>query len=233
MAETGPPQGPLLALDTATPQASVAVGVAGRVLAEVMLGVDVRHSEALLPAIAFVLDQARLKPAELTGVAVGSGPGSFTGVRIAAATAKGLVHGLGTQLFAYPSLLVLAAGAATRDRAVCALFDARRGEVYAACYRFPGMDAVVTELAPAGMGVDSVLEHTLALDPLYVGEGARLFAERITARGGIVAEVPLAVPRASSLLWLTWRAPLAGRVRHPASWEPAYLRPSGARPPAR
>jgi tRNA threonylcarbamoyladenosine biosynthesis protein TsaB len=70
-------------------------------------------------------------------VIVGAGPGSFTGVRVAAATARGLAHGLGVPLYAYSSLAAVAMETGL-DGNVCALFDARRGEVYAACYESSG-----------------------------------------------------------------------------------------------
>ncbi|MGH7576190.1 MAG: tRNA (adenosine(37)-N6)-threonylcarbamoyltransferase complex dimerization subunit type 1 TsaB, partial [Longimicrobiales bacterium] len=99
----------LLAIDTATSMGSVAIGDGDRVLAELTLGVGTRHSAALLPAIRFALEHAGLEPGQIDGVVVGAGPGSFTGVRIAAATAKALVHATQRPLYAYSTLLALAA----------------------------------------------------------------------------------------------------------------------------
>jgi len=232
---TGPdlPAGPLLALETATPLGSVAIGEAGRIRAEIVAGVEIRHSEALLPAIAFALERAGLDRSGLCGVVVGAGPGSFTGVRIAAATAKGIAHGLGIPLIAHSSLAALAAGGAAGERAVCALFDARRAEVYAACYRFPGSHGMVTELEPSALSIDEAIRRTRRLNPLYVGDAALMHADAICAAGGTVGAAPLAVPRASALLWLAWRTQGAGRVGNAAAWRPAYVRPPGATPPAR
>ena len=216
---------PLLALDTSTPVGSVAVGRADRLLAEVVMGVALRHAEALMPAIAFALERAGLTPAGLGGIVVAGGPGSFTGVRIAGAAAKGLARALDVPLFAYSGLLALAAGAAACDTPICALFDARRGEVYAACYRFDA--GVHTLLAPGPRALAAVLEEMTPLRPLFVGDGALAHRSAIEAAGGRVAPVHLAVPRAASLLWLVDVEP-TGRVADAAAWEPAYLRPSGA-----
>lgn len=217
-----------LALETATPAGSVAVGRGDEVLAEVMLGTERRHAEALLPAVKSALEQADLDASAIGAVVVGAGPGSFTGVRIAAATAKGLVHALGVPLFAYSSLAAVAAGAATGERALCALFDARRDEVYAACYRFGGPQGMITEREPAALRVGDVLALTRGLDPIYIGDGALANADRIRAAGGTVAPAPLAQPRASSLLWLARVAPGSGRIPNAAEWQPDYVRPPGA-----
>ncbi len=219
--------GPFLAIDTSTPVGSVAVGRAGRLLAEVVMGVAVRHAEALMPAIEFALERAGLRPSALAGVVVAGGPGSFTGVRIAGAAAKGLARALAVPLFAYSGLLELAAGSAARDGPVCALFDARRGEVYAACYRFDGDHAPTTLLAPGPRALTAVLRELAGVGALYVGDGALAHRDTIAAGGGRVGAAHLAVPRAASLLWLVDADP-AGRVQDVAAWEPAYRRPSGA-----
>jgi tRNA threonylcarbamoyladenosine biosynthesis protein TsaB len=218
---------PLLAVDTASPVGSVAVGTADRVLSEVTLGVGTRHSEALLPAVRFALEQARIAADDLAGVVVGAGPGSFTGVRIAAATAKGLVRGLHVPLLAYSSLLCLAAAVAQDGTPVCALLDARRGEVYAACYRFPGFGRPQTLLQPVARDVGSVVRDVAALRPVFAGEGAVRYQDRI-GDAGPIAPAHLAFPRAAALLWLAAADPAAGRVHSPAHWSPDYLRASGA-----
>lgn len=239
-----------LALDTATPLGSVAVGRAGRVRSEVATGVRARLAESLLPSIERAMADGGVTRAEVAGIVVGSGPGSFTGVRIAAATAKGLCRALGTPLLAYSSLAALAAGVACDDGPVWALLDARRGEVYAACYRFPALERLEVVVEPRVVGLDVLLADA-ALEPggetasgddpaaggraqsggvsaRFVGEGALRYGEAIRAAGGWVAPPHLASPRAAALLWLAELAPDAGRVDDPGAWEPDYLRGSGA-----
>lgn len=223
----GPAAGLALALDTSTPLGGAALGRHGTLLGEVALGVRSRHSEALLPAIDFLFRSADVTAADLDAIVIGEGPGSFTGVRIAAATAKGFAHARDIPLLAFSSLAAAAASAAQADRPVCALFDARRDEVYAACYRFPGLARMETLLEPSPRPLDAVLEDTLALRPLYAGEGAIRHADAIRAAGGDVAPPHVGAPRAAALLWLAALAGDAARV-NAAEWEPAYLRPSGA-----
>ena len=217
----------LLALDTSTPVGSVAVGRGDRLLAEVVMGVAVRHAEALMPAIEFALRQAGMEPAALNGIVVAGGPGSFTGVRIAGAAAKGLARALDVPLYVYSGLLSLAAGAAASDRPVCALYDARREEVYAGAWAFAPDAAPSLVLEPAARALDQVIEALAARAPLFVGDGALKHRARLEAAGGRVAPAHLAVPRAAALLWLA-RVEPAGRLQDRAAWEPAYLRPSGA-----
>ncbi|HEX6940319.1 MAG TPA: tRNA (adenosine(37)-N6)-threonylcarbamoyltransferase complex dimerization subunit type 1 TsaB [Longimicrobiales bacterium] len=219
---------PYLAIDTSTALGSVAVGRADALLAEVVVGVSTRHSESLLPAIDFALRSAGLEPRALGGVVVAGGPGSFTGVRVAAATAKGFVRALGVPLFAYSGLLALAAAAGAGETAVCALFDARRGEVYAGCWRFPGDGAVEVVMPPRAAPVEQVVRELAAAAPRYVGEGALRYRARIEAAGGRVAPGHQAAPRAGALLWLADVAPGAGTVADPRSWEPEYIRAAGA-----
>lgn len=214
----------LLGIETSTVTGSVALGDGTSVLAEVVLGVQSRHAESVLPAVEFALGVAGATLGDVDGVVVGAGPGSFTGVRVGAATAKGLVRGRGVPLFAYSGLLAVAASVAFAP--VCALFDARRGEVYGACYR---VGAEVTEvLAPGARVLDDVLDAVVGLDPLFAGDGALRYRAAIEARGGRVAPAHMAVPRASALIWLATMFPDRGRVAQPASWEPAYLRDPGA-----
>lgn len=219
----------ILALDTSTSIGSVAVGVDGRIAAETVVEVGPGHSSALLPAVDATVRAAGTGPRELTGVVVGGGPGSFTGVRIAAATAKGMVAALGVPLWAYSGLLATAAASWTPERAVCALFDARRRDVFAACYRFGGGELVEEVMAPEALALDELLERFREEPPLFTGEGALLHREEIQRDLGTgVAPPHLAYPRAAALLWLREVSPDMGWVDDPAGWEPEYARASGA-----
>ncbi|CAN5352266.1 tRNA (adenosine(37)-N6)-threonylcarbamoyltransferase complex dimerization subunit type 1 TsaB [soil metagenome] len=226
---SAPPAGPLLALDTSTAVGSVAVGEDGAASAEEVIRMGKQSSAELLPAIDRVLRAAGLQPADLAGVVVGGGPGSFTGVRVAAATAKGLAHALEIPLRAPSSLLAVAAVCAADPREVCALFDARRGDVYAAAYRFGG-GVPQERLAPVAIALHELLaRYRDAEPPLFTGEGALLHAARIREElNAEIAPAHLAVPRASALLWAACAAPELTRVVDAAAWEPLYLRAAGA-----
>ncbi len=221
---------PLLAIEASTDFGSVAVGGAGGVLAEVGTGGRAGHSSQLLPAADRAMRAAGLRPEGLGGVVVGGGPGSFTGIRIAGATAKGIARAREIPMYAYSSLLVTAANAWAHDGPVCALADARGRDVYAGCYRFG--ETVEVEDAPAAMSIDDVIARYAEREgvrPLFVGEGAVRHRDEIVGRlGARVADAQFAAPRAGSLIWLAARTPGIGLVADPSSWEPEYLRASGA-----
>ena len=217
-----------LAIETSTPLGSIAVGNGDNVLAEIALGEQTRHSEQLLPAIDFALRAAHVDRRELQRIVVGGGPGSFTGLRIAAATAKGMAMALNIPLFAYSGLAALAAGVGSTDKIVCALFDARRGEVYGACYRFPDSSHMETIMEPAPRLLADMIPMLDVQATVFVGDGAQRNAEMLTSSGARIAPAHFATPRAGALLWLSDMMPKAGVVENIAQWEPMYLRDSGA-----
>src|SRR5262249_17522458 len=112
-----------LGIETSTQIGSIALSNGETELSETVLGAHTRHAEALLPALEAMLKSSAATTQDIARIAVGGGPGSFTGLRIAAATAKGLVHALGVPLYAYSGLLVAAARSELRGKPVCALFD--------------------------------------------------------------------------------------------------------------
>lgn len=224
---SGEGQGPQiwLALETATSVGSVAVWRDG-LATECSFDIRGSASERVLPAVDHALAVTGTLPEEIDALVVGAGPGSFTGVRIAASMAKGWTMARGTPLFAYSSLLALAAGTAVSGP-VCAAFDARRGEVYAACYELSTRGA--TELlAPAAWKLEDLLDDLARRDmkPVFVGEGATAYRERIAEglAGAVVLPEHLGTPRAASLLWLRSVAPQLGHVPQPDQWEPIYVR---------
>ena len=125
----------VLAIEASAQVASVAVQRDEMLLAEQMINGKLTHSETLMPMVQSVMCQAELEPAELDMLAVTVGPGSFTGLRIGAATVKGLALGLDIPVMPLPTLEVLAYGAVLSDGQIVPIMDARRGQVYAALYR--------------------------------------------------------------------------------------------------
>ncbi|MGN6299600.1 MAG: tRNA (adenosine(37)-N6)-threonylcarbamoyltransferase complex dimerization subunit type 1 TsaB [Angustibacter sp.] len=176
----------LLALDTATPAVTVALHDGERVLAEVSEVDARRHAELLAPGIEAVLAQAGATTRDLTGIAVGTGPGPFTGLRVGLVTARTLGATLQVPVHGVCTLDVLAAqavddGAVTEGEFVVAT-DARRREVYWARYSAASSTAAVPQrlsdpavALPADVPVGSL--------PV-VGRGADLYADALGARVG-------------------------------------------------
>ena len=221
---------PRLGIDTATDRATVAVGDAGALWEHAVLDGARRQAGGLLPLVDAVLRRAGVRIADLAAIVVGDGPGSFTGLRVGWALARGLAHERGIPLSAVPSLMAharsAALGAGIGTRAVAACFDALRGQVFAGVYRFGG-DRVVTLLAPDVLTVADLVRRSPESPALATGDGAARYADEI-ARWTGAAPVALgdgAPPAAWSLIAL---AAEARALSDPAAAEPVYGRPAEA-----
>lgn len=218
-----------LAIDTATDVASVAIGSAEQVRAAHSVRGARQHAAQIVPLIQQVLDLAGARLDQIAAVVVGDGPGSFTGLRIGWAAAKGLAHERGLPMLAVPSLLG-AAHAAARGEAgpVAACFDALRGQVFAAIYAFPA-GRVETLVAP-GLFTLAALARVAPVRPLVaVGDGAQRYSDDASNWTG---QAPLALdvlsPVAGSLLALAEREGASRPLDDAASAEPVYGRPAEA-----
>ena len=219
----------LLAIDTATDVASVALGEAGggtETVEENVLGAR-RHAAALVPMVERLLRGAGASLDDVRGIALSDGPGSFTGLRVGAAMVKALVHARQLPLSVAPSLLVRAAGVARNDQLVLAISSALRGELYAAAYRF--VDARIhTELAPSVRTLDELT--ALSVRPeIVVGEAPEDMLFRMQEwTGRAVVGPPVGAPHAARLLELVGRPGGARLVESVPEWEPVYGRPAEA-----
>lgn len=130
----------ILGIESSSPVASVALVSEEKLWGEMTLNTGLSHSEQLLPLIDELLRQTKVELSQLAGIAVSGGPGSFTGLRIGMATAKGLAQGLNIPLLSIPTLLALAYQQAGYSGLVSPVLNARRNEVYTTLFRFNGSD---------------------------------------------------------------------------------------------
>jgi tRNA threonylcarbamoyl adenosine modification protein YeaZ len=204
---------------------SIALGDADAVIESSTLPVRSAHSERMLPAIDEMLRLAGISVGDLEAIVVGSGPGSFTGLRIGAALAKGLCFAGRLPLYAYSSLSAVVAGLSIGGPA-CALIDARGERVFAATFESTGP---LQELAaPRLLDVRDLIAD---LEPLnawtFGGDGAIKHADVLREHGACLLPAELSRPRAEALLWLKSEQ-VQGRVEDTLGWEPEYLLPSAA-----
>ena len=171
----------ILALDASTPVTTVALarGNGREVLAEVSLTAR-GASETLLPAIHAALDLAGEDLGSVGRVLAGVGPGTFTGIRIAAATARALSAGTGIPLSKNSTLDALAAPARSYSGDVLAVLDARRGQVFARRYSEAGPTTGIYCLTPEELSVEG--------GPLVVGDGAVRYRGALSGLGRIPPE---------------------------------------------
>lgn len=216
----------ILAFDTSGPIGSVAVAAEGHVLARALMTRQSGHASALIPTIDAVLKDAGVDLGEIQSVVVGEGPGSFTGVRVAAATAKGLCRALGVPLTSVSSLAA-AAVIADSGSVRYALFDARSERVYGACYRV-GDTMIETVVLPHAGDLDDVLADRPPEGTVFVGEAAEKHRDRIQGAGFAVAESLEHHALADGLIAFLTRSPASAPVDDLSGWEPRYVRASSA-----
>ena len=216
------PTGFYLALDTSGGVGSVAVSAGPEVLARTTLDEQGRHASGLIPAVAEVLDEAGVDRGEVSGVVVGEGPGSFTGVRVAAATAKGLAGAWKVPLWAVSSL---AAGALNAEGSGVryVLFDARGDRVYGACYGV-GANGVETSRPPHGGTLKDILGGDIPIAAVFMGDGAERHRRALEGAGHAVLEAPAGRPTGDALIRFLTLHPEAPPVADPGAWEPRYVR---------
>ncbi|UFJ40958.1 tRNA (adenosine(37)-N6)-threonylcarbamoyltransferase complex dimerization subunit type 1 TsaB [Brevibacillus humidisoli] len=199
----------ILAIDTSNLVLSVAVVDETRMLGEWTTNKQKDHSVRLMDGIAQLLETLELEPEQLDGIAVAHGPGSYTGVRIGVAAAKSMAWSLGIPVVGVSSLEVVAANALGFAGAVVPLFDARRGQVYTACYRSKHTDAWDTVLPERIILLDewlSLLAESLDQESiLFLGDDTALHQETIRSR--LIGRACFAPPafnhaRAAHLGWI-------------------------------
>jgi len=199
-----------LALDASTYEGDVALLDDGQVLAEQAAAMKGRESEQLMPAVAGVLQQAKLDLGVVERVVCGAGPGSFTSLRIAGGIAKGIASGLCLPLFAAPSLALVVAGADPGPGRYLGAIDALRGEFYVALYDVDG-GGCIAEVEPARI--------VAATDVIVVaGEYRARIVSPTDFAGGIRSR-----PRARGATRLEELFAARGPV-DVRGWEPAYGR---------
>jgi tRNA threonylcarbamoyladenosine biosynthesis protein TsaB len=186
----------ILGIDTATAAASVALVEDGKLIAEeiqsnsgkLSTGTLVprgNHAEIVLPLIQSMLAKARVAVADLSGIAVSIGPGSFTGLRVGLATAKGIAYECGLPLVGVSTLHANAARVPNFDGVICSLLDARKNEVYFALFRHDGQDLKrLTEDAMSS--IDGALDqlrnfNRASASLLFIGDGTTTY-EKVLAR---------------------------------------------------
>ena len=217
-----------LAIDTATDVASVAAGTPSGAMESAIVSGARRHAAEIVRLIDQVLRAARTPVSELAGIAVSDGPGSFTGLRIGWAAAKGLVQEREIELRSVPAAMAAALGATSQVGvgAIAVCFDALRGDVYGAIYDV--QPELLSTLVPPTLLTIAELRARAPVTPLaVVGDGAVRYGDDVVAW---CARVPIPLeelpPGAESLLRLVARRDV-GHVIDQTS-EPVYGRPAEA-----
>lgn len=220
----------LLAIDTATRMASLALHDGACVRAELSWESLDHHTVELAPRIAGMLAQLEAKVEELAGIAVSLGPGSFTGLRVGVAAAKGLAMSRGLKLVGVPTLDIVAYAMKHSRLPVVAVLSAGRGRLCAARYRLSdgafAADGPVELTTAHALGAD--WEDAVCVCGELSAEERHILQTRLGARVEL-ASPAASLRRAGYLAELGWARLRAGQTGDPATLAPIYLQtPSGS-----
>jgi len=221
----------ILAIDTATRWLGLALHDGTAVLAEIGWQCRNNHTVELTPAIQELMQRVDLTAADLSAIAVAIGPGSYTGLRVGLAVAKGLALAHQTPLIGIPTLDIVAVAMPPQPGDLVVVAEAGRTRVLTAVYQWHGGDGWQTDPPPSIDAWDDLLQRLEG--PLtFVGEITPDAAKKIRTSGKLfqMASPAAAARRAGYLAELGLQRLRRGEVDDPALLAPVYLRdPSGAK----
>ena len=213
----------ILHIETSTKQCSVALAYKGKPLfSRVLNSESFSHNEKLHLFISEVLEEANLKPKQLDAISVSKGPGSYTGLRIGVAAAKGFCFALDIPLIALNSLEILVQGVTQAEvELIIPMMDARRMEVYTAI--FDGSKNWINQTSALVLNQNSFKEIVKDKTVLFLGNGTNKFQE-------LIPEINLThsfennYPNAIDMVELTWGKYISEDFESLAYFEPFYLK---------
>ena len=222
----------ILALDSSGLTASVAILEDDNLLGEYTICYKKNHSQTLLPMLDEVVRMLELDLEAVDGIAIAAGPGSFTGLRIGGATAKGLGLALNKPLLSVPTLDALAYNLYGTEGVICPLMDARRNQTYTGIYAWEkGRFQTIQE--SEAVAIEDILDalNQLGKPVTFLGDGVPVFREMIEKQLVVpyqFAPAHLSKQRASAVAALGYYYMKEGRSESAAVHRPEYLRLSQA-----
>lgn len=222
----------ILAIDSSGLVASVAVTEDDRLLGEYTINYKKTHSQTLLPMLEELAGIIELDLDSIDAIAVSGGPGSFTGLRIGSATAKGLGLALHKKIVSVPTVDALAMNLWGTDKLVCPLMDARRQQAYTGVYEFA--DGRLSVLVPqCAVGIDEMIAkiNEFRRDVIFLGDGVEVFGEYIAKHCRVpysFAPAHMNRQRGASVAALGGILYREGKAQDAAQHKPEYLRLSQA-----
>lgn len=222
----------ILAIDSSGLVASAAIVTENKLLAEFTINNKKTHSQTLLPMIDEIVRMADLNLQEIDAIAVAAGPGSFTGLRIGSATAKGLGLALDKPLISVPTVDALAYNLYGTDRLICPIMDARRSQVYTGIYEYKDSEFCILEPQKVADINDLANEiNQLNRAVIFLGDGVEVYKEQLKQLLTVPMEfAPLHVAkqRAAAVGALGINYFKNGKTEDADLHEPVYLRLSQA-----
>lgn len=223
----------ILGIESAALVASVAIIDENVTIAEYTTNFKKTHSETLLPMLNEIVKMTGVDLKELSAIAISGGPGSFTGLRIGAASAKGLGLALDLPLIHVPTLDAMALNIYSSDALIVPIMDARRNQVYTGIYKNAGKLEVIRE--SMAISIDELLDILREIDKeekiVFLGDGVPVFREYIDENFEIAhdfAPANLNRQRASNIAMLGMEMFKEGKTMVSDDMRPEYFRKSQA-----
>lgn len=222
----------ILGIDSSGLVASVAIVEDNRMLAEYTIHYKKTHSQTLLPMLNEIVQMIEIDLNEIDGIAVSGGPGSFTGLRIGSATAKGLGQALDKPLIHVDTLKALAYNFTGFDSLICPIMDARRNQTYTGIYQFRE-EKCVTILDQSAISIDDLIAQINQLDKavVFLGDGVEVFKNTILEKVKVpyfFAPLHMSHQRAGAVACLGLEMMKEGQTEKAENHRPEYLRLSQA-----
>lgn len=222
----------ILALDSSGLVASVAIVEEDNLLAEYTVNYKKTHSQTLLPMLDEISRMIELDLESIDAIAVAAGPGSFTGLRIGSATAKGLGLALNKPLIGVPTVEALAYNLYDVPGFICPIMDARRRQVYTGIYSFE-QHQMKTIKEQTAMGIEELAEELNQRNQpvIFLGDGVAVYRDTIKEKLTVpfdFAPVHLNKQRAGAVAALGARYYAEGKTESAREHQPEYLRVSQA-----
>lgn len=222
----------ILAIDSSSLVASVAIVSEDTILAEYTINLKKTHSQTLLPMIDEIFNMTGIDKKEIKAIAITSGPGSFTGLRIGAATAKGLALALGLDIVSIPTVDAMAYNYNHCNKLICPIMDARRNQVYTGLYHCcdENLDVVMPQCA---MSIEDLIKklNDLGEEIVFVGDGIPVFEDIIKENINVkcaFAKQHLGRQKAGTVGTMAYEKYKKGEVVLADTFAPEYLRMSQA-----
>lgn len=223
----------VLAIESSAVTASVAIVTDDLLTAEYTINYKKTHSQTLLPMIEEICNMTEMDINTFDLIAVSVGPGSFTGLRIGAATGKGLALALKKNMIAVPTLEGMAYNLYGTDKLICPVMDAKRQHLYTGIYHFSKDGALEKVLDQSLLSYDELIQklNELGQDVIFVGDGiavAREKFEQDLTTAYTFAPAHMCSQRAGSVAVAALQMSKRGEVITAEALRPDYLRPSQA-----
>ena len=217
----------MVALETSGRRGSVALARDGELAAFRWLSAERTHTSELMPTVHELLGEVGVRPADISLYCYSCGPGSFTGLRVAATVGRMLQSALGCRVVAVPTLEVIARNALVhpeRPERLVAILDAKRGQVYGAVFERRGESDLQTAVEP-GIYAPAPWLASVKRPFSIIGEGVAFHREPCAASGERILEEAYWPPSAEHVVIVGGRLARNGRLCRPEQIVPLYLRP--------